>query len=63
VEELQPWKFYYVREDKIANINSCIQTGAAVGMQTLDQHLKLLVDQKLILKDTALEVTHNKVLF
>jgi len=52
-----------IRENKIANIYSAIQTGASVGMQTLDQHLKLLVEQQLISKETALEMANSKELF
>ncbi len=44
-----------VREDKVAQMYSAIQTGAAVGMQTLDQHLQDLVSKRLISKDTAKE--------
>lgn len=32
-----------IREDKVAQIYSALQSGAAVGMQTLDQHLQQLV--------------------
>jgi len=34
-----------IREDKIAQMYSAIQTGQSVGMQTLDQCLKGLVDR------------------
>jgi twitching motility protein PilT len=37
-----------IREDKIPQIYSCIQTGAAYGMQTLEQHMKVLTDKQLI---------------
>lgn len=37
-----------IREDKIAQIYSFIQTGQAQGMQTLDQHLGQLSQEKLI---------------
>ncbi|MCB1736056.1 MAG: type IV pilus twitching motility protein PilT [Gammaproteobacteria bacterium] len=37
-----------IREDKIAQMYSAIQTGSAQGMQTLDQNLRHLVDKKLI---------------
>jgi len=39
-----------IREDKVAQMYSAIQTGAAYGMQTLDQHLTELVKQGLISK-------------
>jgi twitching motility protein PilT len=32
-----------IREDKVAQIYSALQSGAALGMQTLDQHLSQLV--------------------
>ncbi|MGY0398495.1 MAG: type IV pilus twitching motility protein PilT [Ostreibacterium sp.] len=37
-----------IREDKVAQMYSSIQTGRAHGMQTLDQHLKELVQKGLI---------------
>ena len=42
-----------IREDKIAQIYSSIQTGAQYGMQTLDQCLQKLVSQGLIDRQTA----------
>lgn len=42
-----------IREDKVAQMYSAIQTGAAAGMITLDQSLKNLVDNKSISKATA----------
>ena len=44
-----------IREDKVAQMYSAIQTGAALGMQTLDQHLKKLVGNKTITPETARE--------
>ncbi|MEM7098919.1 MAG: type IV pilus twitching motility protein PilT [Pseudomonadota bacterium] len=44
-----------VREDKVAQMYSAIQTGASVGMQTLDQHLQELVEKRVISRDTARE--------
>lgn len=49
-----------IREDKIAQMYSAIQTGSNVGMQTLDQHLKVLVDNHSINRTTAREVAVNK---
>ena len=49
-----------IREDKIAQMYSTIQTGQAQGMQTLDQHLMELVEQKIITKNTARQVALNK---
>lgn len=37
-----------IREDKVAQIYSAIQTGQSVGMQTMDQSLQGLVDKHLI---------------
>lgn len=44
-----------IREDKIAQIYSVLQTGQAHGMQTLDQHLKILQSKSLISESTARE--------
>ncbi|MFT5657544.1 MAG: twitching motility protein PilT [Gammaproteobacteria bacterium] len=42
-----------IREDKVAQMYSAIQTGQNVGMQTLDQNLKGLLAQGLVSKDEA----------
>ena len=44
-----------IREDKVAQMYSAIQTGGALGMQTLDQCLHHLIDQRLISVETAKE--------
>ena len=44
-----------VREGKVAQMYSAIQTSAGVGMQTLDQCLEDLVAKRLITRDTAKE--------
>ncbi|WP_416885565.1 type IV pilus twitching motility protein PilT [Marinospirillum sp.] len=44
-----------IREDKIAQMYSAIQTGATVGMQTMDQCLKQLLSKGLISRETARE--------
>jgi len=44
-----------IREDKIAQMYSAIQTGGAQGMQTLDQGLKDLVARNLITTESARE--------
>ena len=44
-----------IREDKVAQMYSAIQTGGALGMQTLDQCLHNLVDKRLISPDVAHE--------
>jgi twitching motility protein PilT len=42
-----------IREDKIAQMYSAIQTGAQIGMQTLDQCLKELVAKGLVDRNEA----------
>ena len=42
-----------IREDKVAQMYSAIQTGAQVGMQTLDQCLENLLDKRLITREQA----------
>lgn len=52
-----------IREDKVAQMYSAIQTGQAAGMQTLDQHLQELVRRGLISAKTASTRAVNKALF
>ena len=52
-----------IREDKVAQMYSTIQTGKNLGMQTLDQHLTQLVRDNLITRETAREVAMSKDLF
>jgi len=52
-----------IREDKVAQMYSSIQTGAAFGMQTLDQGLLELVKKGLIARDEALNYAQNKASF
>jgi len=49
-----------IREDKIAQMYSAIQTGHAHGMQTLDQNLTELVKKDLITKSAARAKAQNK---
>jgi len=44
-----------IREDKVAQMYSAIQTGSALGMQTLDQCLEDLVANRLVTKEAARE--------
>ena len=44
-----------IREDKVAQMYSAIQTGASVGMQTLDQHLQELVQKRVVTREVARE--------
>jgi len=43
------------REDKVAQMYSAIQTGQAVGMQTMDQCLQNLVDKRIVSVEAARE--------
>ncbi len=52
-----------IREDKVAQMYSAIQTGQAVGMQTLDQHLKELLQKGLITRQDARSRAQNKEAF
>jgi twitching motility protein PilT len=44
-----------IREDKIAQMYSAIQTGAQLGMKTLDQALKELLEKNIITREAAQE--------
>jgi len=44
-----------IREDKVAQMYSSIQTGAAYGMQTMDQSLQNLLNKGLITREVARE--------
>ncbi|MEZ5553688.1 MAG: type IV pilus twitching motility protein PilT [Pseudomonadales bacterium] len=44
-----------IREDKVAQMYSAIQTGSAHGMVTLDQNLQELVKKRVVTRDTARE--------
>jgi twitching motility protein PilT len=48
-----------IREDKVAQMYSAIQTGQNVGMQTLDQNLKGLLAQGVVAKDEAMRKAAN----
>ena len=52
-----------IREGKINQIESMIQTGTAQGMQTMDQHLQQLIDEDKITIAAAREKAINKSLF
>ncbi len=49
-----------IREDKVAQMYSAIQTGQAFGMQTLDQNLADLLKQGLITRADAQSKAQNK---
>ena len=48
-----------IREDKVAQMYSAIQTGASFGMKTLDQSLQELVHKGMISRETARERAAN----
>jgi len=52
-----------IRENKIAQMYSAIQTGQAVGMQTLDQNLQDLVRRGVVTKQEARLKAANKDVF
>jgi len=52
-----------IREDKVAQMYSAIQTGQSAGMQTLDQHLQELVAKGLVSRLDARTKAVNKELF
>jgi twitching motility protein PilT len=52
-----------IREDKVAQMYSSIQTGNAVGMTTLDQYLQDLLSKGLITKQDARAKAANKETF
>ena len=49
-----------IRENKIAQMYSAIQTGQQFGMQTLDQNLKQIVDKGIVTRDEARSKAANK---
>lgn len=52
-----------IRENKIAQMYSAIQTGQSIGMQTLDQNLQELLNKGLVSKDEAMKKAANKEAF
>ncbi|HQC71731.1 MAG TPA: twitching motility protein PilT, partial [Candidatus Competibacteraceae bacterium] len=52
-----------IREDKVAQMYSSIQTGSSYGMQTLDQCLLDLVKKGLVNRDEAFTYAQNKTSF
>ena len=52
-----------IREDKVAQMYSAIQTGQNAGMMTLDQHLQDLVKRGMVPKQQAREYAKDKRLF
>lgn len=52
-----------IRENKVSQMVSVMQTGMREGMQTLDSHLQQLVKSRKISQQAALEKANNKKLF
>jgi twitching motility protein PilT len=52
-----------IREDKVAQMYSAIQTGQSIGMQTLDQNLQDLVARGVVSKQEARMKAANKEQF
>ena len=52
-----------IREAKVAQMYSAIQTGRVDGMQTLDQNMKELVDKGLVTAKNAAVKAVNKDMF
>ena len=52
-----------IREDKVAQMYSSIQTGAAYGMQTLDQALLEVIKKGLVSREEAVSYAQNKASF
>ncbi|MGF1775199.1 type IV pilus twitching motility protein PilT [Vibrio nomapromontoriensis] len=53
-----------IREDKVAQMYSMIQTGAAHGMQTLEQHSRQLLSQGIVeLEEVNKQVTQHNSMF
>lgn len=54
---------HLIREDKIAQMYTAMQTGREVGMCTLDQSLQALVEKQVVSSQIAQEAAFNKELF
>ena len=52
-----------IREDKVPQMYSIIQTSNQAGMQTLDQALQRLVDQGIVNRSEAAQKASNKEQF
>jgi len=52
-----------IREGKVAQMYSAIQTGGNIGMQTLDQNLQDLVKRNIIASSVARNAAQNKDAF
>lgn len=52
-----------IRDGKITQVGSLIQTGRTLGMQTMDQHLQELLDEGKITREAAREKAIDKAVF
>lgn len=52
-----------IREGKIHQIPSVMQTSSGIGMQTMEMHLMDLVQRRVISRETAIEKTGNHKMF
>ena len=52
-----------IREDKVAQMYSAIQTGSQHGMQTLDQCLQDIVKSGVVTRQQAMSYAKNKDIF
>jgi twitching motility protein PilT len=52
-----------IREGKISQIGSLMQTGIAAGMQSMDSHLMQLIRENKITNEAAYEKAIDKSLF
>jgi twitching motility protein PilT len=52
-----------IREGKITQVDSLIQTGRSQGMQTMDSHLQMLISEGKISREAAREKAIDKSLF
>jgi len=52
-----------IRENKVAQMYSAIQTGAQFGMQTLDQNLQDLVKRNVVSRNDARAIAVSKEIF
>ena len=52
-----------IRENKVAQMYSSMQTGQGMGMQTLDQCLNTLLQKGLITKEMAKDKAQNNIVF
>ncbi len=62
-EDFSELDYQVIREAKVAQMYSAIQTGRKEGMQTLDQHLQELVEKGVVARQVARTKAVNKTAF